>query len=416
MEAHGSALSASRHIATLVVLALAVLSQDGMAQGEKKATDKEAAKAEKLLDRAEAMATRGSYRSAQAAYRKIAERYPASAAAKVARRRANTNAFLGYRELTRSGAASNRVDVVIMGDGYTLQHQRSFDRTARVVPRAFERNRTFGEYYDYLRFVRANVVSAADGIDGLGRKADTALGAFLRDEKRSFMDVDHGKVAAMLDELPEHDHLAVVFVRAGEHGLGAHGIAVVGGRDEKALIHEWGHAFAGLAEEHSDPERVRAAQPDPANISTTADPKQVPWAHWLAAKARGVGVYQGGDGKIQGAWKPMAAGCLMDQGEFFCPPCREKVVLRIYDFVDPIESCEPAAHESSESRKPDREEEPPLEIKQPPGLRAEGHASGVPRPRGRVVPLPDQGGAGGDGHEGLHRRALQTAQAAGARG
>lgn len=327
-------------------------SEPGTASEEPAVPSVEDAAAAALLEKAEALAERGSYSAAQAAYRKLVQRYPRTAAGAVAQRRSGANAFLGASELGRPAPASGRVDVVILGDGYTLEHQRSFDRLARIVPRVFERNRTLGEYFDYFRFVRANVVSAEDGIDGLGREADTAMGAFLRDEKRGHIDVDHGKVAAMCNELGEHDRLAIVYVRAGEFGFGSHGVAVVGGRDEKQTLHEWGHAFANLGEEHTDPERPCVRTENPPNLARSADPKTVPWKHWLEAGTRGVGVYQGGDGKLQGVWKPMAAGCVMDQGEFFCPPCREAIVLRIYDFVDPICGTGPEAHESSETREP----------------------------------------------------------------
>jgi hypothetical protein len=337
---------------TLVLIGCAALVAPGAVAQKSSSSDKAKERASKLLERAEAMAQRGSYSAALSTYKKVAKQYPATEAASVARRRATPNAFLGCKELGNSGSEENRVDVVILGDGYTLKHQRSFDRVARMVPRSFERNETLGEYFGYFRFVRANVTSKEDGVDGLGRKFDTALGAFLSDEKRGFLDVDHGQVARMLKELDQHDGLSLVFVRAGKFGFAGHGTAIVGGREEKRIVHEWAHAFAGLGEEHADPERPRVRQPQPANVSTVADPKQVPWKHWIEAGARGIGVYPGADGQLQGAWKPMAAGCVMDEGEFFCAPCREAIVLRIYDFVDPIESCAPASHESSETRKP----------------------------------------------------------------
>ena len=35
----------------------------------------------------------------------------------------------------------------------------------------------------------------------------------------------------------------------------------------------------------------------------------------------------------------------MMDGEFFCPVCREGLVLELYEHVDPIDACEPAPHD-----------------------------------------------------------------------
>jgi hypothetical protein len=48
---------------------------------------------------------------------------------------------------------------------------------------------------------------------------------------------------------------------------------------------------------------------------------------------------------VRGAFKPTSGGCLMESGEFFCPVCREAMILRIYQFVDPIDACTPAPHD-----------------------------------------------------------------------
>jgi hypothetical protein len=43
------------------------------------------------------------------------------------------------------------------------------------------------------------------------------------------------------------------------------------------------------------------------------------------------------------AWRPTASGCVMNDGERFCPVCREALVLRLYSIVDPIEEVSPPA-------------------------------------------------------------------------
>jgi len=38
-----------------------------------------------------------------------------------------TSSYLGWRWLEQNGPSQNRVDVVVMGDGYMLEHQSAFD-------------------------------------------------------------------------------------------------------------------------------------------------------------------------------------------------------------------------------------------------------------------------------------------------
>jgi hypothetical protein len=141
----------------------------------------------------------------------------------------------------------------------------------------------------------------------------------------------------MLDELPEHDELAIVFVKTGVSGTGGAGIAAVGGRGIRLTIHEWGHAFGPLADEYATHTHNRGAPASGINVSISEDPKEAPWGHWLEARVPGIGLYEGACGQVRDAWRPTASGCIMNEGEVFCPVCREALVLRIHSLVDPID-------------------------------------------------------------------------------
>ncbi len=302
------------------------------------------------LERAEELARNSRYADAQRAYKKLAEEYSGTAAGVIAARRSAQSAFLGSSDVVRQGPSSNRVDVVLMGDGYELDHLKAFEKLAADAPPIFERQDTFREYYSYFNFIRADLVSADPGVDGFGREFDTALGGYTRGTIEGHVAVDPERVRAMLREFPDHDDLAIAFVRRGVLGTGGLGVATVGGMDAKVLIHEFGHAFAGLYDEYTKANyEQHVAQPIPSgtrgiNVAGTEDPKQVPWAHWIAARHPSIGVYQGAAGQVRDAWKPTASGCVMDDGEFFCPVCREALVLRIYSLVDPIDSANPEPH------------------------------------------------------------------------
>lgn len=245
-------------------------------------------------------------------------------------------------DLERGGPSPNRVDVVVMGDGYQQDQQNQFNDIARQVPKLFDHDPTLGEYLRYFNFVRVNLVSKDDGITGFGRKYETALGGHVTGNVKGHgqAGVDHGKVKTVLDGIADQDGLAIVFVNKGTLGTGGGGIAVIGGREDDTVIHEWGHAFAGLADEYID-QVHRGQAGDSPNVSGSDDPKKVPWRHWLAANAPSIGVYEGAAGMQRGAWKPTTGGCVMDHGRTYCRVCREAVVLKVYRYVDPIEKASP---------------------------------------------------------------------------
>ena len=208
----------------------------------------------------------------------------------------------------------------------------------------FERQRVFREYYGYFNFRRFNLVSKDDNVDGYGREEDTALNGHTIGTIQGHVAIDGALARQMLGEAPANDQLAIVFVRVGVLGTGGGGIATIGGRSAKTTIHEWGHAFARLGDEYSSKTHDRGGVSESVNVSAFEDPEKVSWAHWIAAKVPGVGMYEGASGQARDAWKPTSGGCVMESGEFFCEPCREAIVLRIYSLVDPIDSASPEPH------------------------------------------------------------------------
>jgi len=297
--------------------------------------------AEALLAKAEAQAEKGFYDQARRTYRQLAEEFPQSRAGALARQRSEPSAYLGKKELVRHGPPANRVDVLLMGDGYTLEHMRAFDELAEDVPPLFERQRTFGEYYGYFNFTRVGLVSAESGVDGFGREYDTALGAYTRDTIAGHVWIDTELARRRMDEAGEHDGLAIVYAKTGVLGTGAEGIATIGGRGIKVTIHEWGHAFGRLQDEYATHTHDRGLPRAGINISVSEELEEVPWAHWLRARAPDIGLYEGGAGQVRDVWRPTPSGCLMNNGEFFCRVCREALVLRIHQLVDPIDEHYP---------------------------------------------------------------------------
>ncbi|MFY9342956.1 MAG: M64 family metallopeptidase [Planctomycetota bacterium] len=298
-------------------------------------------KAETEFGRAEKAVADAKYSAAFQLYKQVAQRYPNTAWGKMAALRTQPTAYLGWGDLQRNGASNNRVDVVLMGDGFGLDDQNEFDDIARSAVDVFRNHKLLGEYFSYHNFVRANLASKDQGVSGYGRVKETALGGRVAGQVQGQVGIDHGKAVTMLEMLPEQDGYAIAIVKAGSMGTGGGGIAAIGGRADDTLVHEWGHAFADLSDEYSTFTGHRGSPRSTINVSATADLAQVPWRHFIDAGVPGVGAYRGADGRIKGAWKPTSGGCTMEDGVQFCPVCREAFVLQIHRRVDPIEAHAP---------------------------------------------------------------------------
>jgi hypothetical protein len=304
-------------------------------------------KAARMLEKAERRAEQGKFDEAHTLYRRLGKQYPDTPEGVIGKRRGQPSAYLGQGDVLRHGPSENRLDFVLMGEGYQITEMAAFAKLAEDVPDVFRRNEVFGEYYRYLNFLRADLVSAENGVDGYGRDYDTALNGKTLGTFAGHVGIDRAAVRKMLQEMPEEDGQAIVFAKLGILGTGGGGVATIGGRNMATMIHEIGHSYGGLSDEYTALQsgRKKGAKPSKnTNIAISEDPDESPWSHFLKAKVRGVGMHPGGAQFVKGAWRPTAGKCAMASGRSFCPVCREELVMRLYSYCDPIDAAEPKPH------------------------------------------------------------------------
>jgi tetratricopeptide (TPR) repeat protein len=321
---------------------------------------------------------KGKWKTAKRAFEKVLEKYPKSVHADEIEDRSGDNAFLGCTVLWRSGPPQRRIDVSVMGDGFTIEpkSQKKQKEWADHCLTVLFSEAAFEEYKHYFNYYFVRLASYEEGVDQ--KDPDAALRNAENEERRkkrkkrrkrrkkkkrkfdfnTALDckaagpqgqvmADRTLVYSWLDvaarEEPgcRDDRLVIAFAQFGKLGMGGGGIANVGRPDKSVTVHEFGHAFVGLLDEYANqpgpPQRViRAA-------NATSDPKDVPWQHFLDLKVKGVEVLEGGATFKKGVWRP-APSCAMNSAGAtgFCPVCREAAVLRIYSYIDPIDAFSPA--------------------------------------------------------------------------
>jgi hypothetical protein len=309
------------------------------------------------------------WRAAQIAFRKFIEKYPDSIHLEDAEYRSGKNCYMGVTRIYETGPPERRIDVSVMGDGFTIapKDQALEEKWAKLCVDVLFNEKSFDEYRGYFNFYFVRLVSFEERVDPVysdeelakieeknKRRAkkkktdyDTALDCKAAGPGGQVM-ANRGlvfkwlSVAAGDDPGCANDQQVIAFARFGVLGMAGGGVANVGRPDKSITVHEFGHSFSGLADEYQgnpNPPRWQIRAP---NAATTDDPEKVPWAHFLKARVKGVGIYEGGATFNKGVWRP-ARSCAMNAAgnNQFCPVCREQNVLTIYSYVDPIDAAAP---------------------------------------------------------------------------
>lgn len=245
-----------------------------------------------------------------------------------ARRPARRAADPAVRPLERTGPVSGRLDLVVMGDGYTADEQGDFAADAEEKLDAIFAVEPYRSYRGLFNVWLVDTVSAESGVSGdptADVVKDTALGsAFFCDGLERLLCVDTDAVARYAHLAPDADIVFVVANSAKYGGAGYstadlpptspfHGVATMSSDNERSYLigaHELGHSIGKLADEYQYPgygAYPYAEEPAAANLTLTRDPATAKWSRWAGAQdptGSIVGTYKGGGYYETGIHRP----------------------------------------------------------------------------------------------------------------
>ena len=268
--------------------------------------------------------------------------------------------------LRTSGPPEQRIDLVILGDGYRAQDQDKLSADAQTAAGLVFGLTPFAEYAGLFNVKLIHVTSNQNGADqgSYGATRDTALGAnFGCYGIDRLLCVDDAKVLSVAAaDVPEAD-LVVVLVNDPKYG-GSGGPVVVISTQEQALPqlpHEMGHSLGDLADEYTAAypgfpacsPTLDCAEP---NVTLRSTRDSLKWKAWVASSTPiptpagagydGVGCFDGARYLETGVYRPVDEACLMrNLSVDFCPVCAEGLVRALWGRVSPIDSLTPPATE-----------------------------------------------------------------------
>ncbi|WP_363799600.1 M64 family metallopeptidase [Lysobacter firmicutimachus] len=267
--------------------------------------------------------------------------------------------------------SANRLDILVLGDGYTAAEQSLFAEHAAALKTAMFQVSPYKEYQSFVNWQAGFVASGQSGADHppyqagctgtnccadsaarsdprAGRFVATALDAtFCTSQIHRLLTARSSKVMAAAAGFPDWDKI-IVTVNDPVYGGAGGSYAVLSAHSSAALIaiHEFGHSFHGLADEYETPypgfpacSDVGGSVPCEANVTNQSNASLVKWRSWFTPGlpiptpdgTAGTGLFEGARYRSAGMYRPVDASCLMRAlGTSFCPVCRQEYVRKLY--------------------------------------------------------------------------------------
>lgn len=255
-----------------------------------------------------------------------------------------------------SGEPKEKVDLVFIGDGYTMEQQEKLTGDARRFTEALFEAAPFSGHRDDFNVWSVGIISEDAGTDisGEGIYKNTALntGFYTFGVERYLTAPDMKSIRDAVWNVP----CDAVFILVNEEkygGGGMYNFYAIGTADNtqtiEVFMHEFGHSFAGLADEYFSSETGYdeafynpAHEPWEPNITTLVGfdakwksmlPENLPVPTPLSdAYKNEIGVFEGAGYMAKGIYRP-ADHCMMRDLGSFCPVCSRAIVRMINYFT-----------------------------------------------------------------------------------
>lgn len=257
-------------------------------------------------------------------------------------------------QLQYKGNPSQKVDLVFLAEGYTKSEQEKFVADATRFTEALFKTAPYDTRQNDFNVWAVGLISDESGTDisgkGVFRNTSLNSGYYTFGVDRYLTTPDMKSIRDAVWNVP-CDAIFILVNTDTYGGGGMYNFYAMGTADnqrtEVVFIHEFGHSFAGLADEYFSSEVAYQDfynlnyEPWEPNITTLVDFDKK-WKDLLPAntpiptplneiyKDR-AGVFEGGGYLAKGIYRPMDH-CMMRDYAPYCPAC-SRAILRMVDFL-----------------------------------------------------------------------------------
>ena len=274
-----------------------------------------------------------------------------------------------------AGPAANRVDFLIMGDGYTEAQSDKFNTDATNIANNFFLISPYSDYQNYFNIYNLFTASSQSGADHPpynpscgyddtnccgdsemltdplhGQMVNTAFDSrFCANWIHRLLVVDKSKVMAAAAAVPDWDTI-IVIVNDATYGGSGGTLSVISTHSAATQIaqHEFGHSFVNLADEY---ETAYPGYPPcsditgPAcesNVTDVTDRLQIKWNPWIlpttpiptpetSTYTGLVGLFEGARYLSTGMYRSGLNCIMLSLGSPFCQVPSQSFVMKLYN-------------------------------------------------------------------------------------
>jgi hypothetical protein len=262
----------------------------------------------------------------------------------------------------KNGPSTNRVDVAIVGDGYTAGELSKFVTDAGRLTSGMFAQEPLKEYAKYFNVTRVDVASAQSGADHPERipprYVTTAFDATYNcGNIQRLICVADAKVFTVLARTltPTQYDIVIVVVNDPEYGGVGGAIAVASTHEAvvELVLHELGHSLGLLADEYGGGQAADCGTWEPAqpNVTAVTQRDKIKWNRWINTLTpiptlpTGVttpGLYEEAGYCNKRLYRPTADSKMRSLGRPYEQVNTEQLIKRVYSYVSPIDSTSPS--------------------------------------------------------------------------
>lgn len=259
-----------------------------------------------------------------------------------------------------NGPVANRINLVILGDGYAQSEMVKYSSDADNLVRGFFAQQPFAEYATYFNVFRVDVESPESGAShpesGVTRRTAFNSSYNCGGIQRTVCTNVSAVNTVLSRSLPADSRdLVIVLVNDPQYG-GSGGSVVVASTAPEVIelaLHEMGHTLGLLGDEYSTspPACSNGAEPPYVNIAKNIARGTIKWSSWVdgatplptsTASLNVPGAYEGANYCTSGLYRPTTDSKMRSLNRAYDSVNTEQLILRFYNFVQPFDAASPA--------------------------------------------------------------------------